>query len=234
MTDIPSGSTKLRNALKRINKHASNFANLLAQPFRRSMAWMRSLLASNLLLEPLILEDIFIVALSFSHAGELSVIKELCLLKSSARCLITLIEIRFCQIMSLIFALVHLYFVLDIKYECALAALYGIFYRGSFRELKVNFVNKWRWIFLKTCSRSERAKGLMKSQSDLLSLLKIHEFFVGIWWVCKITSLFGIESSPVAFWNSLRVYRVVATFAIYAATCAICLRALNFKCHCRK
>lgn len=34
MTDIPLGGTKLRNALKRINKHASNFANLLAQPFR--------------------------------------------------------------------------------------------------------------------------------------------------------------------------------------------------------
>lgn len=38
MTDIPPGGTKLRNALKRINKHASNFANLLAQPFRRSTA----------------------------------------------------------------------------------------------------------------------------------------------------------------------------------------------------
>lgn len=71
MTDIPPGGTKLRNALKRINKHVPNFANLLAQPFRRSTAWMRSLLASNLLLEPLILEDIFIVALPFSHAGEL-------------------------------------------------------------------------------------------------------------------------------------------------------------------
>lgn len=35
MTDIPPGGTKLRNALKRINKHVSNFANLLAQPFRR-------------------------------------------------------------------------------------------------------------------------------------------------------------------------------------------------------
>lgn len=37
MTDIPLGGTKLRNALKRINKHASNFVNLLAQPFRRSL-----------------------------------------------------------------------------------------------------------------------------------------------------------------------------------------------------